>query len=46
MGRVMHWSDGSVDEKSFEKFGDGWSDFQAAATEKRNGPWASLSWSL
>ncbi|PVE96623.1 DUF1266 domain-containing protein [Microbacterium sp. TPD7012] len=44
-GRVMHWSDGNVDEKSFEKFGDGWSDFKAAATEKRNGPWATLSWS-
>lgn len=46
VGRVMHWSDGNVDEKSFEKFGDGWSDFKAAATQKRNGPWASLSWSL
>ena len=45
-GRVMHWSDGNVDEKTFEKFGDGWSDFKAAATEKRNGPWATLSWSL
>ncbi|MFK3676931.1 DUF1266 domain-containing protein [Microbacterium sp. NPDC090218] len=45
-GRVMHWSDGNVDEKSFEKFGDGWSDFKAAATAKRNGPWASLPWSL
>ncbi|MEV4776995.1 DUF1266 domain-containing protein [Microbacterium sp. LWO13-1.2] len=44
-GRVMHWSDGDVDEKSFEKFGDGWSDFKAAGTEKRNGPWATLSWS-
>lgn len=44
-GRVMHWSDGRVDEKSFEKFGDGWSDFKAAATAKRNGPWATLSWS-
>lgn len=46
VGRVMHWSDGNVDEKSFEKFGDGWSDFQAATTAKRNGPWATLSWSL
>ncbi|HZU94170.1 MAG TPA: DUF1266 domain-containing protein [Microbacterium sp.] len=45
-GRVMHWSDGNVDEKSFEKFGDGCVDFQAAATAKRNGPWATLSWSL
>ena len=45
-GRVMHWSDGNVDEKTFEKFGDGWSDFKAAATAKRNGPWATLSWSL
>lgn len=44
-GRVMHWSDGQVDEKSFEKFGDGCSDFSAAATAKRNGPWATLSWS-
>ena len=46
VGRVMHWSDGNVDEKSFEKFGDGWSDFKAATTAKRNGPWATLSWSL
>lgn len=46
VGRVMHWSDGKVDEKSFEKFGDGWSDFKAAATAKRNGPWATLPWSL
>lgn len=45
-GRVMHWSDGKVDEKSFEKFGDGWSDFKAAAIAKRNGPWATLPWSL
>lgn len=45
-GRAMHWTDGNVDEKGFEKFGDGWSDFKAAATEKRNGPWATLSWSL
>ncbi|QNA91585.1 MULTISPECIES: DUF1266 domain-containing protein [unclassified Microbacterium] len=46
VGRVMHWSDGNVDEKSFEKFGDGWSDFKAAMSEKRNGPWATLPWSL
>jgi hypothetical protein len=46
VGRVMHWSDGAVDEKSFEKFGDGWSDFKAAASAKRNGPWAMLPWSL
>lgn len=46
VGRVMHWSDGAVDEKSFEKFGDGWSDFKAAASAKRNGPWATLPWSL
>ncbi|MFF3026108.1 DUF1266 domain-containing protein [Microbacterium sp. NPDC057944] len=45
-GRVMHWSDGKVEEKSFDKFGDGCVDFQAAATAKRNGPWATLSWSL
>ncbi|MFJ4223862.1 DUF1266 domain-containing protein [Microbacterium sp. NPDC089695] len=45
-GRVMHWSDGAVDEKSFEKYGDGWSDFAAATTQKRNGPWATLSWRL
>jgi hypothetical protein len=44
-GRVMHWSDGNVDEKSFEKFGDSWADFAAATTAKRNGPWATLSWS-
>lgn len=43
-GRVMHWTDGTADEKSFEKFGDSWSDFAAAATAKRNGPWATLSW--
>lgn len=44
-GRVMHWSDGNVDEKSFEKFGDSWSDFRAASTAKRNGPWTTLPWS-
>lgn len=45
-GRVMHWSDGKVDEKSYEKYGDGWSDFKAATSAKRLGPWATLSWSL
>lgn len=45
VGRVMHWSDGEVDEKSFEKF-ESCNDLQAAASPKRNGPWATLSWSL
>lgn len=43
-GRVMHWSDGEVDDESFAKFGDGWSDFKAAASAKRGGPWATLPW--
>ncbi|MFB7844234.1 DUF1266 domain-containing protein [Microbacterium sp. NPDC056052] len=43
-GRVMHWSDGVIGEKTFDKFGDGWSEFKAASTAKRNGPWASLPW--
>ncbi|WP_431074508.1 DUF1266 domain-containing protein [Microbacterium phyllosphaerae] len=43
-GRIMHWSDGTLDEDSFAKYGDGWSDFKAAATAKRHGPWALLPW--
>lgn len=43
-GRIMHWSDGTLDDDSFAKFGDGWSDFKAAATPKRGGPWATLPW--
>ncbi|WP_353116014.1 DUF1266 domain-containing protein [Microbacterium sp.] len=46
VGRVMHWSDGNVEEKTFEKFGDSWPAFKAASTAKRLGPWATLSWSL
>ncbi|WP_295033493.1 DUF1266 domain-containing protein [uncultured Microbacterium sp.] len=46
VGRVMHWSDGSIGEKTFDKYGDGWSEFKAAATAKRNGPWASLPWRI
>lgn len=46
VGRVMHWSDGTIGEKTFDRFGDGWSDFKAAATAKRNGPWASLPWRI
>lgn len=41
-GRIMHWSDGDVDEKAFEKFGDGWADVRAAT--RRGAPWATLSW--
>lgn len=41
-GRIMHWSDGDVDETAFEKFGDGWADFRAAS--RRGGPWATLAW--
>lgn len=41
-GRIMHWSDGDVDESAFAKFGDGWVDFAAAA--RRGGPWATLTW--
>lgn len=43
-GRIMHWSDGTLDDDSFAKFGDGWSDFKAAASAKRHGPWAALPW--
>lgn len=43
-GRILHWSDGTLDAQSFAKFGDGWRDFKAAATAKRGGPWATLSW--
>lgn len=45
-GRVMHWSDGRIEEKTFDKYGDGWSLFRAAGTAKRNGPWATLPWTL
>jgi len=43
-GRIMHWSDGMLDDDSFAKYGVGWSDFKAAATPKRHGPWATLPW--
>ncbi|OAN41223.1 DUF1266 domain-containing protein [Microbacterium sp. H83] len=45
-GRVMHWSDGVVDEDSLERYGDGWSDMTAALSAKRGGPWATLPWTL
>jgi len=45
-GRIMHWTDGNLDDKSFDRYGDSWSEFKAAATAKRNGPWATLPWSL
>lgn len=43
-GRILHWSDGNLDEESFEKYGDVWSDFATASAAKRNGPWATLPW--
>ncbi len=43
-GRVMHWSDGNLDDESFERYGDVWADFAAAVTAKRHGPWATLPW--
>lgn len=43
-GRVMHWSDGNLDDESFEKYGDAWTTFATAATAKRKGPWATLPW--
>lgn len=43
-GRIMHWSDGTLDDESFAKFGDGWNDFKEAASAKRHGPWAMLPW--
>lgn len=45
-GRVMHWSDGSVDDGSLERYGDGWREMKAALSAKRGGPWATLSWTL
>lgn len=45
-GRVMHWSDGAVDDDSFELYGDGWQDMKAALSVKRGGPWAALPWTL
>lgn len=41
-GRVMHWSDGDVDETAVAKFGDGWTNLKSAA--RRGGPWATLPW--
>jgi len=47
VGRVMHWSDGRLSDKTFGKLGQGTaSDFAAAVTEKRHGPWATLPWTL
>ncbi|WP_176697127.1 DUF1266 domain-containing protein [Microbacterium sp. 3J1] len=45
-GRVMHWSDGAVDDEAFEQYGDGWIDMKAALSAKRGGPWATLPWTL
>lgn len=41
-GRVMHWSDGDVDDTAFDRFGDGWETFRAAT--RRGAPWAALPW--
>lgn len=43
-GRVMHWSDGNLDEDSFEKYGDPWTVFASASSAKHNGPWATMPW--
>lgn len=42
-GRIMHWSDGTVDETAIAKFGDGWRDLKTALSSRR-GPWAALPW--
>ncbi|KRC62442.1 hypothetical protein ASE14_00975 [Agromyces sp. Root81] len=46
VGRVMHWSDGNIDDKTFSRLGDPASEIAAACSEKRLGPWASLPWTL
>lgn len=45
VGRVMHWSDGNLTDKTFEKLGSSTAlDLGAALSEKREGPWATLPW--
>ena len=47
VGRVMHWSDGALNDKTFDKFGESTaSDLGVALSEKRQGPWATLPWNL
>lgn len=46
VGRVMHWTDGQVDEKSYGRFSDAAHSLGAALSEKRKGPWATLPWTL
>ncbi|MFT4028514.1 MAG: DUF1266 domain-containing protein [Protaetiibacter sp.] len=46
VGRVMHWSDGQIDEKTFRQYRDAAHSLGAALSAKRNGPWATLPWTL
>ncbi len=47
VGRVMHWSDGNLTDKSWDKFGSQTGlDFAAGVSAKRQGPWATLPWTL
>ncbi|GAB3598196.1 DUF1266 domain-containing protein [Microbacterium tumbae] len=45
VGRVMHWSDGNLTDKTWDKLGASTAiDFAAGVSEKRQGPWAALPW--
>ncbi|MGW8482333.1 DUF1266 domain-containing protein [Microbacterium sp. NPDC055903] len=47
VGRVMHWSDGVLGDKTWDKFGASTAnDFAAGVSAKRQGPWALLPWTL
>lgn len=46
IGKVMHWSEGRMDEKAASKFDDGARSMETALEAKNLGPWASLPWQL
>jgi len=46
LGRIMHWTDGSPDDKTYEHLAVPVREFKTASTAKLNGPWAALPWNL
>ncbi|KKI16722.1 MULTISPECIES: DUF1266 domain-containing protein [unclassified Leucobacter] len=46
LGRVMHWSDGTMDEKQASRGGDAVAAMQHALDGKRRGPWGLLPWRI
>lgn len=46
LGRVMHWSDGTMDEKQARRGADAVTAMQHALDGKRRGPWGLLPWRI